>query len=276
MATRVIDDTKLNDIAVAIQAKDNGGQMTVDEMPTRIANIPSGGATLIPKTITENGVYNASSDNADGYDIVTVDVPQTLATQIVDGSITEYVDNNTQSIRDTAFYGCKNLHTVIADNVITVGAEAFRGCSSLTNIKLKNVITIGDNAFREVSISSNKYIFKNAKTIGNYAFYNVSFAAIDIRNVEKIGVASFPSKIIFYDLTNVDTPPILGINNFYSGAANTGTVAVKNDTVKQNFLNATNWSNVTIIKTIAEIEAEVGMSYDDYYYQIFGEPRNEV
>ena len=42
MATRVIDDTKLNNIAVAIQAKDNGGQMTVDQMPTRIASIPTG------------------------------------------------------------------------------------------------------------------------------------------------------------------------------------------------------------------------------------------
>jgi hypothetical protein len=39
MATRVIDDTKLNDIAVAIQAKDSGGRMTVDDMPTRIQAI---------------------------------------------------------------------------------------------------------------------------------------------------------------------------------------------------------------------------------------------
>lgn len=39
MATRVIDDTKLNNIAVAIQAKDNGGQMTVDEMRGRIENL---------------------------------------------------------------------------------------------------------------------------------------------------------------------------------------------------------------------------------------------
>lgn len=83
MATRVIDDSKLQNIAVAIQAKDSGGQMTVDEMPTRIANIPSGGATLIPKTITENGVYNASSDNADGYDVVTVSVPQDPNEQLV-------------------------------------------------------------------------------------------------------------------------------------------------------------------------------------------------
>ena len=39
MAIRVIDDTKLQNIAVAIQSKDNGGQMTVDEMPGRIDNI---------------------------------------------------------------------------------------------------------------------------------------------------------------------------------------------------------------------------------------------
>lgn len=41
MATRVIDDTKLQNIAVAIQGKDSGGTMTVDEMPTRIADIPA-------------------------------------------------------------------------------------------------------------------------------------------------------------------------------------------------------------------------------------------
>ena len=49
MATRVIDDSKLNNIAAAIQAKDGGGQMTVDEMPTRIANIPSGGGVKAQK-----------------------------------------------------------------------------------------------------------------------------------------------------------------------------------------------------------------------------------
>ena len=49
MATRVIDDSKLNAIAVAIQAKDNGGQMTVDEMPTRIENIPTGGGVKAQK-----------------------------------------------------------------------------------------------------------------------------------------------------------------------------------------------------------------------------------
>lgn len=36
MATRVIDDAKLQAIAVAVQGKDNGGVMTVDEIPERI------------------------------------------------------------------------------------------------------------------------------------------------------------------------------------------------------------------------------------------------
>ena len=33
-------------------------------------------AELVTKTIIENGVYNASDDNADGYSSVTVNVPK--------------------------------------------------------------------------------------------------------------------------------------------------------------------------------------------------------
>lgn len=33
-----------------------------------------GGSTLTTKNITSNGTYNASSDNADGYSSVTVNV----------------------------------------------------------------------------------------------------------------------------------------------------------------------------------------------------------
>ena len=47
---------------------------TVSNLATAIESIPSGGGTLITKTITQNGTYNASADNADGYSQVTVDV----------------------------------------------------------------------------------------------------------------------------------------------------------------------------------------------------------
>ena len=47
---------------------------TVSNLATAIESIPSGGGTLITKTITQNGTYNASDDNADGYSQVTVNV----------------------------------------------------------------------------------------------------------------------------------------------------------------------------------------------------------
>jgi hypothetical protein len=40
-----------------------------------------GGSTLIEKSISANGVYNASDDSADGYSKVTVDVPNTYTAQ---------------------------------------------------------------------------------------------------------------------------------------------------------------------------------------------------
>ncbi len=40
----------------------------------KIGGGAGGGSILISKTITQNGTYNASSDNADGYSEVTVDV----------------------------------------------------------------------------------------------------------------------------------------------------------------------------------------------------------
>ena len=53
----------------------------------KIAGGGGGGeAVLITKNITANGTYNASSDNADGYSQVTVNVPD-RASQLVDQTI---------------------------------------------------------------------------------------------------------------------------------------------------------------------------------------------
>ena len=65
MATRVIDDTKLQNIAVAIQGKDSGGTMTVDEMPTRIEALSAD--ALVAMGIDNNGLFfsNDPDDNED-------------------------------------------------------------------------------------------------------------------------------------------------------------------------------------------------------------------
>ena len=78
MADYKVSDTSLTSIANAIRTK--GGTSASLSFPdgfvTAIGNISTGGsATLITKSITANGTYNASSDSADGYSSVTVAVP---------------------------------------------------------------------------------------------------------------------------------------------------------------------------------------------------------
>ena len=85
---KLVDSTQLNadltSVANAIRTK--GGTSAQLAFPagfvTAIGNISGGGggsATLIEKSITANGTYNASSDNADGYSKVVANVPNSYA-----------------------------------------------------------------------------------------------------------------------------------------------------------------------------------------------------
>lgn len=77
MADYKVTDSELTSVASAIRTK--GGTSASLSFPdgfvTAIGNISGGGgSTLITKSITADGTYNASSDSADGYSSVTVDV----------------------------------------------------------------------------------------------------------------------------------------------------------------------------------------------------------
>lgn len=71
----IISDTLANGIAAAIKTKTGLASVKGSDMPSAIMSIGGGGGTLIQKTVTANGVYNASDDSADGYSKVTVNVP---------------------------------------------------------------------------------------------------------------------------------------------------------------------------------------------------------
>ena len=76
-----VNGTDLTSVANAIRTK--GGTSSPLSFPDgfvdAIGDISGGGsATLITKSITANGTYNASSDSADGYSSVTVAVPSRL------------------------------------------------------------------------------------------------------------------------------------------------------------------------------------------------------
>lgn len=74
----IVTKSKLDSLATSISNKSGVAiPLTIAQMKTAVDSISTGGgsASLITKSIVANGTYNASSDNADGYSSVTVNVP---------------------------------------------------------------------------------------------------------------------------------------------------------------------------------------------------------
>ena len=167
------------------------------QMATAIDDIPSGGGTLIPKTITENGVYNASSDNADGYDVVTVGVPErnTLDELFADTLEVANIPSAT-SLADYLFKDRKNLINVIMPNVTSIGQEAFNGCTNLALTSLPSGLTsIGNNVFKNCTNLALTSLPSGVTSIGNRAF-------------------SGCISILFLDFSDFTQIPTLGVRPF--------------------------------------------------------------
>ena len=135
-----------------------------DNLATCINSIQTGSTpTLITKTITQNGTYNASSDNADGYSSVTVNVSGGgsfvgLNREVVNGkysmpfaSFTFSLPSNAidigQYVMYYAFQNCTGLTNADLSNLTTISGQsamqyAFRYCTGLTSVDLSNLTTI--------------------------------------------------------------------------------------------------------------------------------------
>ena len=162
MATRVIDDTKLQNIAVAIQGKDSGGTMTVDEMPSRI-----------------NSLYSKNMVNG-----------------ILSNTVEELIGIDAGSIYAKKMENCTSLKRIVFNAGTTkIEHDAFSKCSSIEYIIFPNTLqTIDSSAF---GLSSHKYIckyikFQTSASIGDYAFSGLvsGIELIDFRGVSTAPVLS--------------------------------------------------------------------------------------
>ena len=105
------------------------------------------------------------------------------------------IPNGTTSIRDVAFFACKNLTSVtIPDSVTSIGEWAFTGCSSLTSVTIPDSVTsIGDSAFSSCSNLTSVTIPDSVTSIGDSAFSNCSsLTSVTIPDsVTSIGIYAF-------------------------------------------------------------------------------------
>ena len=294
MATRVIDDTKLQNIAVAIQGKDSGGTMTVDEMPTRIAAIQTGDEVLFSSYGRQ---YTRTVEIPDG--VIGLG---SFAFENCRGLTNITFPDSLTIIGQNALGNCTGLTNItLPDSLTTINQSAFGGCTSLTEIDLRNVTTFSSNFHfqnctslrkvigKKVTSTANSFyyctaletaILSNVSTIGQNTFLNAyALKNVDCRNVGMIVQGAFQncSRLSLIDLTARTTPTTLDATGAFYNTNSTWIAVVADDSIKSDFQNATNWSTfASHFRTIAEVEAEVGMTYDEYYYQLFGEPRNEV
>lgn len=164
-------------------------------------------AVLTTKNITTNGTYNASSDNADGYSSVTVDIPDPLYYGIPSkmwfgqqAAAGTYTPNFTplRSISDYLCYG-KFEGAVqlvgIADfsTVETIGAGGLCGAFDLTAIS-----GVRFDSLRSVYTDALNYAFGECYSLTG----TISFPSL--QNIFSFGSKSFYSAFNYTSITTAD------------------------------------------------------------------------
>lgn len=211
MAQGLITESYLSDIASAIRSK-NGQSIsyTPSQMASAIQSIVSAGElTIISKTINENGVYTPSSDNADAFSGVVVNVPNTynisdegkvvasgsLSTQ---GSLSVY----SNSIYDTTLFSQVNVDVsqpILVSKTITENGTydpADDNADAYSEVVV-NVSSGGgggnyDNFLIAVGDKSGVVDDSSASIFGEYAFaYNKKITGIIGRSVTSISNNAF-------------------------------------------------------------------------------------
>lgn len=148
--------------------------------------------TAIKNALVEKGVEVADSDTFRSYAQKVADIPAGGGDidALIDNSITE-INSSVTSIRNYAFFGCKNLVSANFPNVTTVGEGVFSSCSSLKSASFSKATTIASRAFNG-SRQLETVLCPNLKTINSYSFTECSnLKNIDFPEVTTIGFCGF-------------------------------------------------------------------------------------
>lgn len=191
MATRLIDDTILQNIAEAIQEKDGGNKMRISEMAERISAIES-----------QNNM--------------------TVANSIINRTITN-IESDISSIGSSAFSKCTTLTSAIFTKATTINTLSFEGCTYLTNIEIPKVTSLGISSFYDCRRLSR--IFLPATTYLNLQ----SFKACNALTVVVMGSrCTLGDTSAFSDTDNAIIYVQTGDLSWYNTATNWGTLYANN------------------------------------------------
>ena len=240
-----------NNIAAAYTACNNkGATIPQTQNSANLANcigsISTGSTpTLITKSITANGTYNASSDSADGYSSVTVNVSGggsskfgltvdsfignvsngvLSAPSTINGiTFTGITEIGSQALESLFFYRRLVSGTVSFPSLTTVGylglENAFHG-NQITSVDLSALTTVEDNGlsftFDENEITS--VDLSALTTVGYYGLYH-TFSDNQITSVDLSALTSVEENGLFESfynnqITSVDLSALTTVGYF--------------------------------------------------------------
>ena len=118
-----------------------------------------GSATIVSKTITANGTYNASSDSADGYDPVTVNVVNSYnAVKIETYSIGGYdasLNITIGHVTENVFYADQSPITLLYTEVQSGDSRDFANIVKIQYRKEWQIISLNNASYEYVRYNSN-------------------------------------------------------------------------------------------------------------------------
>jgi hypothetical protein len=253
MATRVIDDNKLQNIAVAIQSKDNGGQMTVEEMPGRIEAIPSGAPVVSNPALVLwdwEGTKLAAYSREDALALTELPAPDTLppyaaadhellvfqswnwslanikawvqahAGETLNvGAIYTTTDGVDHNFWNNPRLGAATTISMQKRGTASIENGAFSGCYSLARVNLPSgVSSIGTNAFNNCASLTQINLPSGVSSIGTGAFNSCcSLTQINLPSgVSSIGSYAFYGCASLTQFNIPDKVTSIKANAFYN------------------------------------------------------------
>ena len=96
-----------------------------------------------------------------------------------------------------AFYGCKELKSIIMPKVTSIPDDAFKGCTNLKDINLDKCTSIGENAFEDCK-NIKQITLSNCEKIGGNAFANCKgLSRVNIK-IESDTICELGNDNVFY------------------------------------------------------------------------------
>lgn len=181
-------------------------------MASAISSIPTVDPTLISKSISANGTYNADDDNADGYDSVSVNVPNSYSAQdegkvVSSGALVAQESQNVSqngtydtTLKNQVVVAVPNSYSASDEGKVVSSGELVAQTSR--NVTMNGTYDTTENNEVVVNVSGGGSGTLISKTVTQNGTYNASDDSADGYSQVTVNVSGGSSlALIDYDFT---------------------------------------------------------------------------